>query len=90
MLKPFITRRFKKDFKRFEHNKSVKIELDAVMGFLLKGKKLPEKYFDHPLSGSYGGTRECHLKPDVLFIYWTDDVFVQLYRIGSAFRAVLT
>jgi mRNA interferase YafQ len=83
MLKPFVTRRFKKDFKRYEHNKSVKMELDTVLGFLLKGQKLPEKYLDHPLSGNYGGTRECHLKPDVLFVYWSDEEFVQLYRIGS-------
>ncbi len=79
MLKPFFTRRFK----RFEHNKPVKTELNVVLSFLLKHQKLPEKYLDHPLSGDYRGTRECHLKPDVLFIYWTDDTFVQLYRIGS-------
>lgn len=83
MLKPDLTRRFKKDFKKYEHNKPVKKELEIVMGFLLKEKKLPEKYVDHALTGNYVGFRECHVKPDALLIYWTDDEYVHLVRIGS-------
>ena len=83
MLKPDPTRRFKKDLKKYEHNKPVKKELETVLGFLLKGNKLPEKYLDHALTGSYVGFRECHIKPDVLLIYWTDDEYLHLVRIGS-------
>jgi mRNA interferase YafQ len=53
------------------------------MGFLLEEKKLPEKYLDHELTGNYVGFRECHVKPDALLIYWTDDKYVHLVRIGS-------
>lgn len=83
MLKPEPTRRFKKDLKKFEHNKPVKKEFDAVLGFLLKEEKLPEKYLDHALTGNYVGFRECHVKPDILLIYWFDDEYVYLTRIGS-------
>lgn len=60
MLNPDPTRRFKKDFKKYEYNKPVKKELETVMGFLLEERKLPEKYLDHPLTGCYVGFRECH------------------------------
>ena len=83
MLKPDPTRRFKKDLKKYEYNKPVKKELDTVLGFLLKEEKLPEKYLDHALTGSYVGFRECHVTPDTLLIYWLDDEYVHLTRIGS-------
>jgi mRNA interferase YafQ len=40
---------------------------------------------DHPLSGDYIGVRECHIKPDVLLIYWIDEKnkTLVLERIGS-------
>lgn len=83
MLKPDPTRQFKKDLKKYEHNKQVKKELAAVLEFLLNGDKLPEKYSDHALTGSYTGFKECHVKPDTLLIYWIDDEYVHLTRIGS-------
>jgi len=83
MLRPDPTRRFKKDLKKYEHNKPVKTELETVLGLLLKEEKLSEKYLDHPLTGSYVGFRECHVKPDTLLIYWLDDEYVHLIRIGS-------
>ncbi len=73
MLRPNPTHRFKKALKKFEHNKSVKRELDAVLGFLLKKAKLPEKYLDHALTGECVGFREHHIKPDTLLIYWLKD-----------------
>lgn len=83
MLNLFLTRRFKTDLKKFEHNKSVKKELDFVLKILLKKEKLHEKYKDHVLSGVYKGARECHIKPDVLLIYWEDGEYLHLDRIGS-------
>ena len=83
MLKPYPTSRFKKDLKKYEHNKPVKKELETVLGFLLQKKKLPEKYLDHTLTGNYVGFKECHIKPDALLVYWTDDEYLHLVRIGS-------
>lgn len=83
MLKPEPSHRFKKDLKKYQHNKTVKEVFDAVLKLLVKKEKLPEKYLDHPLIGYYIDCRECHLKPDTLLIYWTDDEIVYLSRIGS-------
>ncbi len=83
MLKPEPSHRFKKDLKKYQHNKEVKEAFDVVLKLLVKKEKLPEKYLDHSLSGNYIGCRECHLKPDTLLIYWTDDEIVYLSRIGS-------
>ncbi len=83
MLKPQPSSRFKKDLKKYEHNKPVKKELEALLGFLLKEEILPKKYLDHALTGNYVGFRECHVKPDTLLIYWFDDEYVHLTRIGS-------
>jgi len=52
---------------------------------LISAKKLPEKYRDHFLIGGYSGMRECHVKPDVLLIYWIDveNNKLVLERLGS-------
>lgn len=77
--------KFKKDLKRYQFQKTVLNELNDVLRLLLSGKKLPDKYRDHPLVGGYVGMRECHIKPDVLLIYWLDlenkELIVE--RLGS-------
>lgn len=83
MLNPKSCSRFKKDFKKYLHKQAVIDEFNEVVGMLRRGKKLPEKYQDHPLSGNYNGYRECHIKPDVLLIYKTDEQWLYLARIGS-------
>ena len=83
MLKPEYATRFKKDFKNYKHNQAVKEELDTVLKYLLAGKKLPEKYSDHSLTGPFVRYRECHVRPDVLLVYRTDEKYLYLARIGS-------
>ncbi|MFS8563286.1 MAG: type II toxin-antitoxin system YafQ family toxin [Rhabdochlamydiaceae bacterium] len=70
---------------KYQHNRLVHNELDAVINFLRIRKKLPEKYKDHALVGDYVGMRECHIKPDILLIYWIDETGQNLYleRLGS-------
>lgn len=76
---------FKRDFKRYRHNKAVLDEFEDVVNMLRGKKNLPEKNLDHPLSGNYKGMRECHIRPDVLVVYWVSDETRTLYleRIGS-------
>jgi mRNA interferase YafQ len=59
--------------------------LKKVLKLLEAGKPLPEKYFDHPLSGIFKGCRECHILPDWLLIYEysDDDVIIYLTRTGT-------
>ena len=72
MLSIKYVTRFKKDLKRYQHHLSVLRELNDILKLLMAEKPLPEKYRDHSLSGGYVGMRECHVKPDVLLVYWID------------------
>ena len=36
---------------------------------LATGKKLPEKYKNHPLRGNLNGYYDCHILPDWVLIY---------------------
>ena len=47
--------------------------LETVIDTLLSEKTLDERYCDHALTGNYSGFRECHVLPDWLFIYKTDN-----------------
>ena len=59
-------------------------EVDRVIRILEAGIPLPQKYRDHPLHGEWEGSRECHIRPDLLLIYTleSDDV-LKLERLGS-------
>ena len=47
-------------------------------------KPLPQRYFDHPLSGEWSGFRDCHIRPDLVLIYEKpDDHTLRLVRLGS-------
>lgn len=85
MLSIKYVTRFKKDLKKYHHQASVLRELNDVLKLLLAQKSLPEKYRDHSLSGGYVGMRECHVKPDVLLVYWIDTKNKKLVveRLGS-------
>ncbi|MFH1838454.1 MAG: type II toxin-antitoxin system YafQ family toxin [Candidatus Kuenenbacteria bacterium] len=77
--------RFKKDLRFYKHNHTALIELEKVLDFLIKGKKLPIKNFNHCLTGEFKNCFECHLKPDVLLIYKIKkfEITILLLRIGS-------
>jgi mRNA interferase YafQ len=77
--------RFKKDLKKYQHQNSALAELNIVLKLLLNEMKLPDKYRDHALIGGYAGMRECHIRPDILLVYWIDDANQKLVleRFGS-------
>jgi len=79
------TNRFKKDLKHYGHDDELLKELEKVLSFLASGKKLPEKYLNHPLIGEFKGCYDCHIKPDVLLVYKINktEITVLLLRIGS-------
>lgn len=85
MLSIKYVARIKKDLKRYQHQTAILRELNDVLKLLLAEKALPEKYRDHSLSGGYVGMRECHVKPDVLLVYWIDVENKKLVveRLGS-------
>ncbi len=80
------THRFKKSLKRVRQFKGFKIsKLGDVIEMLATGKRLPEQYRDHALTGDAIGYRECHVSPDILLIYKIhDDVLIcSLTDIGN-------
>ena len=85
MLSIKYVTQFKKDLKRYQHQNSILQELNDILKLLLAEKTLPESYRDHPLVGGYVGMRECHVKADVLLVYWIDveNQKLVLERLGS-------
>lgn len=78
------TTKFRRDLKReMKTDSGIQELLKPVISDLLGGKALPEKMKDHPLSGDWKDHRDCHVKPDLVLIYKTDDEAVTLVRLGS-------
>jgi mRNA interferase YafQ len=76
--------RFKKDLKRYQHNKKFLDELYIVFGFLMRDEELPAKYKKHQLIGNYINCYECHIENDRLLI-WKDENsnIISLVRLGT-------
>ncbi len=58
--------------------------LEAV-NLLAADEPLPQRYFDHALTGEWKEFRDCHLRPDLVLIYRKpgDDGSLELVRLGS-------
>ncbi len=85
MLEATPTTKFKKDLKKFKHQKKIIQDLNIVLGLLIQMKPLEIKHVDHPLDGNWKGSRECHVNPDILLIYRIDEDQKKLFleRFGS-------
>lgn len=80
-----FTNQFKKDLKLAKKQGKDLDKLFEVINILANGEKLDTKFKDPDLSGSYKGTRECHIEPDWLLIYEIDNnaLILMLYRLGT-------
>ena len=85
MYKIIATNKFKKDLKTILKRGYNLALLDEVVTKLSKGESLPIKNKDHSLSGNYDGKRECHITPDWLLIYETEEdaLYLYLMRTGT-------
>lgn len=81
------TSRFKRDVRREMrgiYNKTLQKDLNSVVDLLQVDAILPERYHDHPLSGSLKDVRDCHIRPDLVLIYRkVGDDTLELVRLGS-------
>lgn len=82
-------KQFRQDFKREYRGRHHDIldrgwELEIVILHLANNLRLAPKYRDHALHGDWEGSRECHIRPDLLLVYTLeyDDVLI-LERLGS-------
>lgn len=80
-----FTNQFKKDLKLAKKQGKDLDKLFEVINILANEEKLDTKFKDHDLSGSYKGTRGCHIEPDWLLIYEIDNnaLILMLYRLGT-------
>jgi mRNA interferase YafQ len=63
------TSQFKKDVKRAERRGKDMAKLKAMLERLIDGEPLPPECRDHPLRGSFAGSRDCHIESDWVLIY---------------------
>lgn len=87
MYKLVISTKFKKDLKKVVKNPTDK-KLTTGMLKVLKEKGvsgIPKEMKPHKLKGNYKDDWECHIKPDLLIIWYQieDPQTIRLVRIGS-------
>lgn len=72
MLKLESTSKFRRDVRRL-HRRGYDLSLlESLIDRLAREETLEPQYRDHPLSGEYSGSRECHIRPDWLLVYRVD------------------
>ncbi len=77
MLKIMFTNRMKRDVKRMKKRGKDIEKLTAVLDALARQQPLPERNWDHALTGSLADFRECHIEPDWLLMYQVfEDVLI--------------
>lgn len=76
---------FKKDYKRYKHQRNIITELEKILNILVADQKLPMSNLNHKLSGKRKNCLECHIKPNVLLMYERDtqESTITLVRMGS-------
>ncbi len=84
-----LSKRFKRSLKLAEKRGLNIAFLDEVVGKLLSGIPLAEKYQDHELKGKYKGFRECHIQPDWLLVYFVDNDVLVLTLVDTGTHADL-
>ncbi|NEN76518.1 type II toxin-antitoxin system YafQ family toxin [Pelistega sp. NLN82] len=72
-----------KDFDRDIRKVKLTTNLVEVLTCLSRREVLPKKYKDHVLTGNWNGWRDCHINPDLVLIYKTDDETLYLARLNS-------
>ena len=78
-----ITAQFKRDLKLCNRRHYDLAKLQRVLDILMAGQMLPPQRRDHPLTGNWLPKRECHIAPDWLLIYETNETEVRLARTGT-------
>lgn len=82
------TTKFRRDLKRISKRNIADYRLASSVLYLLRDKGvsgIPKKMRPHKLKGNYEGNWECHIKPDLLIIWFQieNPKTIKLIRIGS-------
>ncbi|WP_269541919.1 type II toxin-antitoxin system YafQ family toxin [Cerasicoccus fimbriatus] len=79
----YQTSRFKKDVKRQRKRGKDLSKLTDLISKIISGVPLDPRYREHPLTGNWLGSIDCHIEPDWLLIYRIDGESLFLERTGS-------
>lgn len=83
MLNLILTHKFKKDLKKILKSGVDMSEIEFVVNKLQNKEILDEKFNNHKLSGKYKGCCDCHIRPDLVLIYKSNETTLSLVRLGS-------
>ena len=77
------TSQFRKDIKRLKKRGKDLAKLKEIVLRIVEGQPLEPKHRDHPLTGPWSGSRDCHIESDWLLLYRADDNMLYLERSGT-------
>jgi mRNA interferase YafQ len=83
MYTPVYTNQFSKDVKKAQKRGKNLNKFKVIAETLLSGLPLDDIYRDHKLVGNYVGRKECHIEPDWLLIYKTEETKMVFERMGT-------
>ena len=87
--KVIYTKKYKKAYKRYKHNKKLVSEIKEIMRILAFDEPIPKSYKDHELVGNLKGFRELHIRPDVLLVYEKQDSILTLLLVNMGSHSEL-
>ena len=77
------TKQFSRDVKLMRKRGMDLLKLQEIVKLLAVGAPLPPQCRDHSLIGQWRSSRDCHIEPDWILIYTSDDYSVRLERTGT-------
>ena len=83
MKKVSQTMQFSRDVKRMRKRGKNLERLQEIVKLLAEGTPLPPTYSDHPLTGPWQPSRDCHIEADWILIYTADKGSLRLERTGT-------
>ena len=85
MLKIRFTNKMKRDVKLLKKSGKHINKLTDILNLLVTQGPMPERYFDHQLTGLYKDFRECYIEPDWLLVYQVseDTLILSASGIGT-------
>ena len=83
MLDIEYTNKFQKDLKKVLKRGKDRDKFKKIITLLTEQKTIPQRYFNHKLTGNYKDHWELHIEPDWLLIYLISDEILTLVRTGT-------
>lgn len=79
-----LSGQFKKDLKRYKHNREKLRDLKRILTCLQATGAVPLAYNPHKLTGEYEGCLECRIQNDFLLIWYDKQKpVIKLLRLGT-------